>query len=239
MPKVLAFYPLHYGKEFLDASIQSIYPCVDKIIILYSGQPSFGVYTPDVCPETRDELRDIALKYDKVEWIDVMSTAEGHHRDKIFKYSEGYDLILAVDADEIWDTNSLRMCLNSAYEGKAWRWGILGFLNFWKTFDWYCTDGFYPIRIYNLKNEGGDENLHGIVYHMGYCQSELITRYKLSIHGHKKELRPEWLDIWLNWQPGQGMLHPVSFDIWKEAIPFDKTQLPQVLKDHPNYNSEI
>ena len=34
--KVSAYYPIHYGKEYLEASIKSIRDHVDEILILYT-----------------------------------------------------------------------------------------------------------------------------------------------------------------------------------------------------------
>jgi len=64
-------------------------------------------------------------------------------------------------------------------------------------------------------------------------------RYKLDIHGHKSELRPNWLEEkWLNWKEGISDLHPVSIGLWSTET-FDKTTLPEILKQHINYNKDV
>lgn len=238
--KVLAYYPLHYGMEYLDASIRSVAPYVDKIIILYAAQPSFGHHTDTPCPEPEWVLRAIAEgASDKVQWVQTSGTSEGNHRDQVMPYAEGYDLLLAVDADEVWMGAALEDCLWFAYHGTAHRYNIEGFVNFWKSFNYICTDGFTPARIFNLNcHNQEEENLPGRVYHFGYAQRREIIAYKMCIHGHR-DIRPEWLDIYLNWTPESRLLHPASRDIWVQAEPFDKTTLPDILKTHPNYNKEI
>jgi hypothetical protein len=64
-------------------------------------------------------------------------------------------------------------------------------------------------------------------------------RYKYEIHGHKNELRPDWFEkTYLGWKKGQGDLHMTSIGLW-EATEFDKNLLPQVLKNHPNFDKEV
>jgi hypothetical protein len=81
-----------------------------------------------------------------------------------------------------------------------------------------------------------------IVYHFSTAQRMDIMRYKLEIHGHKDEIRPNWLSgIYEAWQPGMVIdkgLHLVSYDLWN-AVPFDKTTMPEILKQHPNYDKDV
>jgi hypothetical protein len=240
--KTIAYYPLHYGAEYLEASIRSIYPCVDKILILYSSRPTFGYNTDLPCPETEEQLKAIALSFSKVEWInvDVQNQGEGTHRDIAFAYATGYDLLLAVDADEVWDTKSLSECLGKAYRGDAWRYNILGFKHFWKSFNHVCEDSFAPGRIFNLNRDNfHEESIWGTVYHFGYAQSKVTIDYKMSVHGHKAELRKDWPALYESWKPGDTFLHPASRQAWPEAMPFDKTALPGILKQHPNFNKDV
>ena len=53
--KTLAYIPLHYGREYLEACITSIEPHVDKILILYTESPSYGQNRGLRNPETREE----------------------------------------------------------------------------------------------------------------------------------------------------------------------------------------
>jgi len=231
--KVLAYMPLHYGAEYLDASLKSINNHVDKIIILHTTKPSYGFATNKRCPESHDMLLDIALKAsDKMMWYSGEWGEEGAHRKYIQTYSADYDLTLAIDADEVWDEDSLDQCLELALKSKARHIGITGFINFWKSFEHACYDGFAPVRITNNANKEGTENFEGKVYHMSCFQSLKIMRYKWAVHGHRDELRATWWEKYF--KDDLEDIHPVAENLWN-AVEFDKTTLPELLKNHPNY----
>jgi len=52
--KVIAYYILHYGHEYINYSMRSIYNHVDEIIILYSEHPSHGTLTALQNPDSRE-----------------------------------------------------------------------------------------------------------------------------------------------------------------------------------------
>lgn len=241
---VLAYIPLHYGAEYLEASIKSVIPCVDKLLILYTASPSYGHYSSDSCPETQDQLKEIAFRAagDKIHWLEITGQVnnESEHRNAAREYAKihGFDQVLAVDADEVWDTEVLQKTLKEAENLPNDRVAIRNWTHFWRSFNWCCKDWFLPVRIYNLKAPFNKEEgvVEGCIYHFGYAQSPGITSYKLKIHGHKSELRDNWFeDIFLNWTPGINKVHPVSLEIW-DPEPFDKNTLPEILKQHPNFS---
>lgn len=239
--KVLAYIPLHYGKEYLSEAIKSIHDHVDKIIILYASKPSFGHGTDLACPDTREEMFIQATNTShKVEWIDVKAGSEGDHRNIIFQYSNDYDLILPFDADEIWDKEDLSRCLLQAYNSTERNFGILGFVNFFRSFNTVCIDQFTPIRI--IKPSGIANTmkiLKGTIYHFSLAQRDEVVKYKWSCHGHKNELRFGWMEEkYFGFKPGVMDLHPVAEGIWN-PIPFDKNTLPENLKLHPNFHKEV
>lgn len=243
MSRVLAYIPLHYGAEYLEAVIKSISPCVDQILILYTARPSYGFTTGAECPETQEQLRDIAYAAsDKIYWMDVTGMAgfEAQHRSisETFAQGKGFDQILAVDADEVWETSVLKSALEEALKLPYRRVKINGWLHFWRGFNWICQDGFLPVRITNL-HEGNQKEegcVNGKIYHFGYAQSEAVMRYKWKIHGHLDELRPNWMEEkYFGWVPGIEDVHPVSIGLWN-PISFEKELLPETLKKHKNYD---
>lgn len=231
--KVIAYCPLLYGKEYLKYSIQSYMDLVDKIVILYTEKPSYGYNAHLHCPESEEELKEIAFSTsNKIEWVKVRATNEGEHRWNIARYQEGYDLTLSTDSDEVWNPVELERALIEAKERGFARYGIDGFVNFWKGFNLACYDGFRPIRIYN-HNGKGESEIKATIYHFGYAISEELMRYKWSIHGHYSELKKGWIDnVYLS--DGLNDLHPVSNGLWN-AVPFDKNTLPDFLKTHPRW----
>lgn len=251
-PKILGYIPLMYGAEYLGACIESMLPWVDKLIIVYVSKGSQGHGTMISCPESRNQLYKIAsdcmLKHavlpGVMEWHDCGTFHnESEHRRYIEKYADGYDLIFTLDADEVCEAQDMPAAIDVAMKSKARHIGINGFINFWRSFDWVCLDGFRPFRFINLKNASGTETelCKLRIYHFSTCQSLDIVRFKWNVSGHKNELKPGWIDnIYLPWSPENnfGDLHPVSYNLWN-AVAFDKTTLPDVLKNHPNYNKRL
>lgn len=245
--KVLAYYPLHYGAEYLKESIISILPCTTKIVFLYTEEPSYGHHTHLKNPETKEQLKAIVDNTIKgqcaYEWVDVSVKGEGNHRNIAFKYADGFDIVLAVDADEIWNTEDLRVALEECKNSKWFAHKISGFINFWRSFKWEVKDFFEPYRLFNVKGVNDQQGtIKARVYHLGYAQSKAITEYKLAIHGHKSEIAGNWYkDKFCAWETNKDLekLHPASQDVWLKAEPFDDKELPILLKMHPNYNKEI
>lgn len=240
--KVYAYIPLHYGAEYLKQAIQSVDEFVEKILILYTDKPSYGFGTASPCPETEGELQAIASSASsKVVWIKQNFEYEGAHRSYANQFAEDADLLLALDADEVWNRESLKECLEFAYNAPHKYTGITGFINFWKSFNYACYDGYAPIRITKIKANNMDQkHIGGKVYHFSCAQSLKMVKYKWEIHGHKDELRPDWMEKYLAWTPENNLLdlHPVAINLWN-ATPFDKEFLPDFMKTHPNYNKTL
>lgn len=243
-PKILCYVPLHYGGEYISEGIKAVENYVDKIIILYSSTPSYGHGTNMGCPERESDLMNIAYSASKkVEWHNITATGEGQHRGLIFRFAEqgGYDGVLTFDADEVF--GDLTEWIPKFVESKARNIGFTGYVNFFKSFNHACYDSFAPVRYINLHNRDGQENFPVPVYHFGCAQRMTIMEYKLLIHGHRAEIRPYWLEnVYKRWQPGMEIengLHLVANGLWPQAIPFDKTTLPDILKNHFNYQKDI
>lgn len=242
--KVLAYIPLHYGAEYLDATIRSIDDNVDQILILYTEQPSYGQQGRLRNPDSRAQLREIADSASKkIKWVDIPQTGQEHqHRQMVHGYAKGFDLIMAVDADEVWHPDHVREAQEAALATGLKNVSVGGdrWYHFWRSFNEVNQDGFYPVRFHCVGGSNGATIIHkGLVYHMGYAQSEGITRYKISVHGHKSIPGSWFNDKWLNYVKGKTTkLHPDSQDVWIETKDFDKETLPQILKDHPYYDLE-
>lgn len=250
--KTLGYMPLHYGGSYFRESLMSVIDVCDKFVILYSAKPSYGHGTTVECPETEQELLDIALEVcgDKLIWHNHQFGNEGEHRGYIHTWAKDFSLILAVDSDEIFHTEELKKALKTAYEGDKRYYGIGrnedgsgGYYNLWRSFNFACQDGFTPVRITNLKNESGEGVVNCTIYHFSCAQSEEIMRYKLLIHGHKDEIRPDWFEkVYLAWTPETPAtpdgLHLVAKGLW-QATAFSKETLPEYLKSHENYSKEL
>jgi hypothetical protein len=92
-----------------------------------------------------------------------------------------------------------------------------------------------------LHNGGGQGVVPCKVYHFSTAQSDEIMQYKLLVHGHKSEIREGWYeDIYKAWTPDNNFpnLHLVAENLWN-ATWYDKDQLPELLKTHPNFNKYV
>ena len=243
--KVLGGMILHYGKEYLREVLASIADHVDEIVIFYTPTPSHGTSTRVQCPDTREELRAIADEFNCT-WSEIGRIGqENHHRHQYIDYAIkfGYDQILVVDSDEVHVSELIPEMLDAAYEQEFKQVGIRGsqWLTPYRSFNDYVTDGFAPIRVINVnKPEGTNYIEKGFIYHMGYCISDKLMEYKISCHGHRADFEnnKRWLaDKWHGFKAGVTQyMHPATEAYWIDSAPLDKTKLPQLLKDHPNYN---
>ena len=117
----IAYYALHYGKEYLAYSIRSIQDAVDEIHILYTAKPSFGHGTDAVNPDTLVELEREAMRFatKPIIWHPGTWAQEGQHRDTIIEIAKqrGATVIATVDADELSKMSRDGRILNCVVEG--------------------------------------------------------------------------------------------------------------------------
>jgi len=244
--KTLGFMTIHYGVEYLKESLLSVVDHVDEMVIAYSKNPSHGHGTKHACPDSEEDIIKICADVlgDKLIWRrSEFYSCEADHRAVRYKHSDGYDLILTIDADEVFKEFDIQNALTFAYNNKERYYGINGYVNFWRSFNFACYDGFRPIRIENLNNANQLQNINCplTIYHFSTCQSEAIMRYKYKIFGHASEVRPSWLDgIYYAWSPDNQIqdIHCVAFGLWN-AVTFDRQTLPSYLKTHVNFNKEL
>jgi hypothetical protein len=242
--KIIAQYILHYGKEWLFHSMRSVRPFVDEIRVFYTPQPSHGHSSHIPCPESRGELYAIAEQFDAI-WDEGIYQHEGQHRDHAYDecVDAGADIILVVDADEVWLPEQLKWVLERVHTESPRNWCV-NMLHFWRSLGWVCRDNMWPERILMPKRLPVVEN--GYIpseycqpLHMGYAQSPGIIRYKISIHGHKNEFRPWWFSKkFMAWEPGMKDVHPTCENTWTPE-PFDKSLIEDVVGDHPYFQLEV
>lgn len=259
---------LHYGKDYLGYALRSIYDSVDQLHIFYTPTPSHGHNTNIPPIETKEELMQAAYIYDpdnKIKWYDMLGVInEGTQRDLALKTVEaaGAELVVVLDYDEIWPEKTL---ISRALK-HAWNTGLLyqngprnylvNMIHFWRSFNWVCYDEGWPVRIIDLRYQNGVNYVSkdlAQVFHFGYATTDRVMNYKWQIHGHKSELRPEWLkEIWPVWPPvypnEDGIIqypgdksfccHPTNRENFWEPEPFDKLQLPDFMHLHPFFGLE-
>lgn len=244
--KVVSYTALHYGREYLAYAIRSVIDHVDEHHVLYSAIGSHGHKTDVPCPETRDELYAIAQQAagDKLRWHDGTWAHEGFQRDSIFEYAPDADVILVVDADEVWNESLIEAALSHAPEFRPapYRALRLPMIHYWRSFyRAVLHDPAYPVRvIYPQVDPGqsiadvGAGSTHDYINHFGYAQTPAIVQYKLLTHGHRNELRTD-----IDWfkerylANAQQDCHPVGSEYWnpEEVDPLD--YMPAFMREHP------
>jgi hypothetical protein len=241
--RTLGFMTIHYGLEYLKESLTSIKDHVEGMVISYVHKPSHGFKTILNCPDKAEDIRKVCEEVlgNKLIWDEAeFYGAENIHRSVAKKYSQGFDLILTIDADEVFEPTEINNALNYAYTHNERYYGINGYLNFWRCFDYVCLDGFRPIRIENLNNHNSLQNLNCqlTIYHFSTAQSKAVMEYKYSCFGHANEIKADYLEkVFYKWTPENnfGDLHPVSINLWN-AVQYDKNKMPDFLKKHSNFD---
>lgn len=235
--KTIAYTALHYGKDYLAAAIRSVIDAVDEYHVLYTPTGSHGHYSAMPCPESREELYEIARQAagDKFHWHEGAWAWEGQQRDAIHTLVPDADVVLVLDADEIYEDGLAQDAITFALNANV-RQVRLPFLHLWRSFRrGFAHDPAYPHRVICPKVTSGETTMptDKRVWHAGYAQRPEIVAYKLGTHGHRSEFRRDvdWLhDVFL--ANRQYDCHPVGSDAWN-CEDIDQTTLPTPLKGHP------
>lgn len=235
---IVGYTMLHYGKDYLAYALRSLAPYVDKHVIIYSDQPTFGSHTLLPCPDTRDELKAIALEVlrDKLVWVEGMP----QNYESVMTIFPKADLILETDADEIWSAALI------AYVLRAYRKETLGgqyrlpMIHHWRSFNYACRDTSWPIRMAAKGLLTYHEFKIDIpIHHFGYARALSDMRYKIETSAHRGEWRAGWWDnVFMRFPERLTDLHPVVEGMWN-AEPYDRTCLPDFMREHPWYGKAV
>lgn len=235
--KVIAYTALHYGKDYLASAIRSVIDAVDEYHVIYTPIGSHGHHSYIPCPESREELHEIAVgaAWKKLRWHEGTWAYEGAQRDSINQYVPDADVILALDADEILEDGLALDAIEFALQSDARR-IRLPFIHLWRSFyRGFAHDPAYPERVISPQKSGATITMptDKRVWHAGYAQRPEIVAYKILVHGHRSEFRKDvdWLnDVFL--ANRQYDCHPVGSDAWT-CEDMDLRKLPTPLLDHP------
>lgn len=241
--KIIAYTALRYGKDYYDAAIRSIIDAVDEYHVLYAVNPSHGHWSDVPCPETEDELRAIAEHRagSKLRWHRGHWAYEGQQRESIHQYAPDADVILVLDADEVWGDGLAQDAVDFALRSE-YREIRMPFIHLWRSFRrGFAHDPAYPVRVVNPNRPKSETTMptDKRIWHFGYAQREEIIAYKIKIHGHLGEFRRDinWLeDVFL--ANRQHDCHIVGSEYWY-CEDIDLSKIPTVLLDHPYYNLEV
>lgn len=249
--KVIAYTALRYGRDYLDAAIRSVINAVDEYWVLYATQPSHGHYDPTPCPETEQELREIAQVRAgrKLRWVRGVWQFEGQQRDTIHQLVPDADVVIVLDADEVWHPALVQQVLDYARAityTAPFRNLRLPMIHYWRSmYRAVIHDPAYPVRVIfpRIGAKYGDQTWNkarGVINHFGYAQRPEIVAYKWKIHGHKAELRRDcdWFnDVFM--ANRQGDCHPVGSEFWNPVAVNPLELLPEWMAEHPYFGLEV
>lgn len=253
MLNIQSYTVVHYGVDYIAWALRSILPFVEQAHVFYTPHSTHNFQSKIKPPETRDQILKEASRFEyaynhKLRWHDTLGFRyEGEQRDYAVQVCKeaGADIVIVIDVDEIWDVFVLEQALEIVKAGNTRNW-LINFTHLWRSFNYACKDNNWPVRFIDLRQEPDSQSVGyipndlGEIYHFGYAVTDKIMVYKWKIHGHKNELRSIWFEEkWNNWIPGIEDVHPTNARNWWFPKSFDKTRLPEYMKEHPFYEREM
>lgn len=248
--KVIAYTALLYGKEYLYWAIRSVIDHVDEHHVLYSPVGSHGSRTDRPCPDTRAELVSEATRAagDKLRWHDGYWDYEGQQRDSIYQYAPDADVILVVDADEVWGDGLAQFIIAASQSEPRRNWRI-PMIHYWRSLHHAIVhDPAFPTRMIVKRWGDGDCSLNpwntrtdkpSVINHLGYAQRPEIVEYKQYTHGHRGEWRQ---DDWFNtvfMTNAQANCHPVGSEYWNPEPVDPADYMPAFMREHPYWDLPV
>lgn len=242
--KTIAFTALHYGRDYLSYAMRSVIDSVSEFHVLYTDRGSHGHRTDQPCPDRKDELYALAEQAagHRLRWHEGTWNSEGEQRDAIFRLAPNADIIVVVDADEVYDDELADHAARFAWDHNIHRLR-LPFTHLWRSFyKGFTKDPAYPERIILPRLPGGVKETYQTnlrVYHYGYAQRSELVRYKMLTHGHRGQFRTDvdWFsDVFM--ANRQTDCHPVGSEYWN-AEDISLGAHPMLMWSHPYSRMDV
>lgn len=232
---------LHFGKDYLPHAMRSVADVVDQFYVMYSPIPNHGVFDiSHPCPDSRDDLMGAAFSVapDSTRWFEYDRwNSEGEQFKAAWPHAidAGADVIVKLDADELWSPHLLADAIAHGIQQQA-REIRVPLVHYWRSFHkGFTGDPAAPGRIYLREFDSGETayappDAMGRIHHFGYALPVDLMRYKMRSHGHSREFtNPNWLDeVYI--ANRQTDCHPIGSDAWMSV---EDITPPDFLMDHP------
>lgn len=257
---VIAVYVIHYGRDYLEYSIQSIYNHVDKIIISVGLKSWAYNRSKPIDPSFLSYILDLPKKYPKIEIVTGEWSIEEDQRNSTIEYARSFDYYFLLDHDEIYDPTDLDKLYEFVDNHPQNAVFKIPFINFWRSFG-YVLEESHPTPVQRFFRTGRrfrfklsclsgyKARTHINVecckcFHFSYAQTPEAIKYKIGTWMHAPELAADWYEsVFEKWPQNRQMenlfLIANNEKVWKRAITFDKIQLPEFMKLHPFYEMDI
>lgn len=256
MVKIGAIVIANRDRENIWYCLRGIYDFCDKVVVIYSDTTWTGKTKSDGTLEVLKTFRDPDNKLNIIE-----GTFSGQHDQrnvglKILK-AENYDYVFVVDSDEIYDPSTLvnaRTIINQRPDADMFR---VKFKELWKTFEYVIVPERHITVFYKMRPEfywvgparqssyrGLNELITVVLpiecYHLMCVCSDEYMKEKINTRMYRHKVMPNWYEeVWLKWQPEMKNLHSTSPKVFRQAVQFNKTQLPDFMKTHRFWKKDV
>ena len=252
----VAHYVMYLDDFFLEDSIESVYPHVDKIIIARTAKPWNG--PPADLKETEKTLRTIVNQYgDKIEIYITEFPNEQTQRNWLINFSKsrGHKGAFIIDCDEIFTGNFFKNIYNFIEENhpKALR---IPYFNFIKDasfsvappyenglfyVDLAADPQFIWARSCNVE-QSFLKYKEPEILHFSYVRKndeDIIRKIRSFSHAHDIDWEQWFQEVYVNFNPGLQNFHPAHPEMWRKLQLFDPEKFPQRLKRKLQENKKL
>lgn len=229
---------LHYGSPFLDAAIRSTEGLAERHWVVYTDVPNFPGSPTIPCPDSRDQLYEIAsiAGGERLRWVDHPAPGVS----VVLNEHPEIGLLVEMDSDEVLHQDLALDIKRKYLAGELFCTRYrLPMCHHWRSFHRVCHDGQWPVRLYLPHVEHNEVGWFPRMsperysHHFGYAIPRPFMEYKWMLSIHRPELRPEWFEEIYDCYPERLTdLHPVSYGLWN-AVEFEDGDLPAYLINHP------
>jgi hypothetical protein len=252
----VAHYVMYLDDFFLEDSIESVYPYVDKIIIARTLIPWNG--PPTDLKETEKNLRKIVNLFgDKIEIYRGRFPDEQTQRNWLLNISQkrSHKGAFIVDCDEIFIGNFFKNIYNFIEENhpKALR---IPYFNFIKDasfsvappyenglfyVDLAADPQFIWARSCNVE-QTFLESKEPEILHFSYVRKndeDIIRKIRSFSHAHDIDWEQWFQEVYVNFNPGLQNFHPIFPEIWGKLQLFDHNKFPLKIKIKLQENKKL
>ena len=247
--KIGAIIAVNCDKDNIEYCLKGIYDFCDKVVVVYSDTTWINEKKEDGTLEIIGRFPD---PKNKLKIIKGSFNTQAGQRTVGLEYlrEENYDYVFVVDSDEIYNPKSLLGVMSSIEQHKDSSTFEVNWVQLWKTLDYVLncrglsviykiSDDFRfpgPARQTLPKGRKSEFLSNVDCFHLSCVCSNEYMKEKLATRSYKNRVVKGWYEnIWLGWTPDMKNLHPTKPKKYKKAELFDKTGLPDFMKNHKFY----
>lgn len=241
--KICSLTNVYNSEEYLEYTLKSIYNWMDQMVII-DGRFNKKMPTELSTDNTDKIVTSFPDPDKKIIYLREPATKQTRQRDKVFRFTKGFDFLFICDDDEVYKPEHLRNLRRFLRRTKKDGFKIGGY-TFFNSFDWYryvadpriwrIKPGMYFVGSNNIYRKNGiyDRSKMQIIpgilkYHYSYVRKP--NRVKIRRHQTSMKRYPYHIDE-------QGYF--IRPEIIKNLRLFnEKDTHPEILKGHP-YRSRI